>query len=500
MALTINTNVAALNAQRNLGTTQGTLNTSLQRLSSGLRINSAKDDAAGLAISQRMTSQIRGLNQAARNANDAISLAQTAEGALQESGNILQRMRELAIQSANDTNSSSDRANLQKEVAQLKSELNRIAEQTSFNGQKILDGTFNAAKFHVGAFADESISVSVGNASATAMGAHSVNGAANIGITETVAGAVAALATPQEALTINGPDGSSGVTYAAGQSAQTLAANVNGVSGVTGVKASAETSATLVAGAQLTNGDLVTFEIGTYDDGTTAVGTAQPISVTITDKTDLTELAAAINEKSSSTLVTAELSGDLTTITLKNSSGYSIGVGDVTNGGTAASAAIFDVTADGATTSLGDTDLDVGDSLMVGGQISYSASTAFSVTSDLSEVLGATAATSSLNKVSDIDISTQAGSNDALNVVDEALAFIASTRADLGAVQNRFESTIANLQSVSENVSAARARIMDADFAAETANMTRAQVMQQAGVAMLAQANQLPQAALSLLQ
>ena len=153
MALTVNTNIAALNAQRNLGTTQGTLNTSLQRLSSGLRINSAKDDAAGLAISNRMTAQIRGLNQAARNANDAISLAQTAEGALQESGNILQRIRELAIQSANDTNSASDRVNLQKEVSQLQAELGRIANETSFNGKKILDGSFTAAKFHVGAYA-----------------------------------------------------------------------------------------------------------------------------------------------------------------------------------------------------------------------------------------------------------------------------------------------------------------------------------------------------------
>jgi flagellin len=172
MALSINTNVPSLTAQRNLSKSQGTLNTSLQRLSSGLRVNSAKDDAAGLAISDRMTSQIRGLNQAARNANDGISLAQTAEGALQESTNLLQRMRELAIQSANDTNSASDRQSLQDEVMQIQAEINRIAETTSFNGRNLLDGSFGVAKFHVGAEANQTINVTTGDARGTKLGSY----------------------------------------------------------------------------------------------------------------------------------------------------------------------------------------------------------------------------------------------------------------------------------------------------------------------------------------
>ena len=498
MAMTINTNIASLNAQRNLGKTQGMLNQSLQRLSSGLRINSAKDDAAGLAIADRMTVQIRGLNQAARNANDGISLSQTAEGALQESGNILQRIRELAVQSANDTNSNSDRANLQKEVAQLQSELNRIASQTSFNGQKILDGTFAAAKFHVGAFADESISVSIGSASATTMGAQQGTGVANVDFAATAD--VSALDAATETITVNGPDGAKDVTYTAGDSAFAYAANVNAVTGDTGVTASAKTTATLTAGVAGT----ISLTLGSYTSGTTAVGTATTISGVVSDTADLTELAKAINEKSASTLISAELSSDLSTITLKQDKGYSIGIDNATDCDGAVDANVLTVgyttVAGAATTALADIVANTSNAIMVGGQIDYSASAAFNVSSSGTAVLGAATLASDLSSVADIDISTQSGSNSALSVVDEALSFISSNRADLGAIQNRFESTIANLQSVSENVSAARARIMDADFAAETANLTKAQVMQQAGVAMLAQANMLPQTVLALLQ
>jgi len=498
MAMTINTNIAALNAQRNLGRTQGALNQALQRLSSGLRINSAKDDAAGLAISDRMTVQIRGLNQAARNANDGISLAQTAEGALQESGNILQRIRELAVQSANDTNSSSDRANLQKEVAQLQSELNRISSQTSFNGQKILDGTFAAAKFHVGAFANESISISIGNASANTMGAEQAVGVANIDFAATAD--VSALDAATETVRINGPDGAKDVTYTQGDSAFAFATNVNAVTGDTGITASAETTATLTAGVTGT----VSLTLGAYTSGTTEVGTPTTISGVVSDTGDLTELAKAINEKSASTLISAELSDDLSTITLRQDQGYSIGIDDATDSDGAIDAGVLTVgyttVAGAATTDLTDAADDTSNAIMVGGQINYTASAAFNVSSSGTAVLGAATLASDLESVADIDVSTQSGSNAALSVVDEALSFITTIRADLGAVQNRFESTIANLQSVSENVAAAKARIVDADFAAETANLTKAQVMQQAGVAMLAQANMLPQTVLSLLQ
>jgi len=500
MAMSINTNIAALNAQRNLGKTQGTLNQSLARLSSGLRINSAKDDAAGLAVSTRMTSQIRGLNQAVRNANDGISLAQTAEGAMQESGNILQRMRELAVQSANDTNTSSDRTNIQKEVIQLKDELTRIAEQTSFNGQKILDGTFTAAKFQVGAFADEAISITVGNASATAMGAYTGNSLLNIGAltadTDTDVNGVVA-----DTVTVSGSKGSTEVSYLISESAAEIAARINNVTGDTGVTASAKTTIDIQLAAEAGIGESVSFVLSSVDGSGTAQGTAKTISYTVTSTTDYSGLRDAINAESASTGVVASLNTTAGSLTLTNSDGHNILITDVAAG--TAGDEVLEVGATATTFASSATLENVTgaetDTICVGGQVSMSSSNSFAVTGVVATFAGADI-NASLSSVADVDVSTQTGANSALNVIDEALAFISSTRADLGAVQNRFESTIANLQSVSENVAAARSRIMDADFAAETAELTKAQVLQQAGVAMLAQANMLPQAVLSLLQ
>lgn len=298
MALTINTNVASLNAQRNLGVSQSNLAKSMQRLSSGLRINSAKDDAAGLAISDRMTAQIRGLNQAARNANDGISLAQTAEGALQETTNILQRMRELAVQGANDTNDDSDRASIKAEIDQLVDELDRIATSTKFNGRAVLDGTLADATFQVGANsgADQKISFSIASAKAA---------------------------------------------------------------------------------------DLVGTKMADADSDPDTPDVAVPTS----------------------------------------------GVGK-----------------------------------------------------------------------DHVKVATNADAQTAIQNIDGALAAVDSIRGGLGAVQNRFESTIANLNNSAENISAARSRILDADIAQETSAMTKSNILQQAGVAILAQANQAPQLALSLLQ
>jgi flagellin len=481
------------------------LDRSLARLSSGLRINSAKDDAAGLAISNRMTSQIRGLNQAARNANDGISLAQTAEGALQESNNILQRMRELAVQSANDSNSSSDRAAIQKEVAQLQSELNRIADQTTFNSKNLLDGTFAAQKFHVGSQADETISISIGSARATSMGAQQINGTD----TKDHVGAITlppdALATATttingvfgDALTIAGPLGIATATISANMSAAEIASAINGEEGSTGVSASASNSVVIDAVATGT----ISFTLTSEQSGS-VIGSAGTISAVVTASNDLAALRDAINAESSKTGISATLSTSGAAITLTNSDGSDIVVEGVSNNDALDTAAVLSV---GAVV-LSDTDTtgDLGvvtDSVLFGGKVEFSATTAFSVSGDTTlDVLAAASTSSTLSQVAEINVSTQSGSNDALSVIDEALSFISSTRADLGAMQNRFESTIANLQSVSENVAAARSRIMDADFAAETAEMTKAQVLQQAGVAMLAQANMLPQAVLSLLQ
>ena len=377
MPMSINTNVVSLNAQRNLSSSQASLATSMQRLSSGLRVNSAKDDAAGLAIAERMNAQVRGLNVAARNANDGVSLAQTAEGALGKVGEMIQRMRELAVQSSNATNTSADRAALQQEVSELKSEIDRVANGTSFNGPKLLDGSFSAAKFQVGADAGESITVSsITNATLAGMGvvnrASTQNSTAITDLTATALGD----------LTVNGTD--IGVLAAAGTTQERTAQVVDAINRIS-----------------------TTTNVGAYYDAT--------------------------NNK-----IVLTSSGN---ITLTGAAGAKVGF----------------VAADSAT------------------------------------------AAASANMAS-LDVSSYGGAQLAIQQADAALTQVNSARAKLGAVQSRFENAVANIQIAAENTTAARSRIMDTDFAVETANLTRSQILQQAGNAMLAQANQLPQSVLSLLR
>ncbi len=377
MPSVINTNIASLNTQRNLSASQMSLNTSIQRLSTGLRVNSAKDDAAGLAIAERMSSQVRGLNVAARNANDGVSLAQTAEGSLGKIGDMVQRMRELAVQSSNATNSTTDRTALQSEVAQLKQEIDRVASSANFNGTKLLDGSFTAAKFQVGADAGESITVaSITNAQLAGMGvvnrAATQSSTAITDLTATVAGN----------LTVNGTD--IGVLAAAGTTQERQAQVVDAINRIS-----------------------TTTGVGAFFDAANNV-------IALTSSA---------------------------TITLTGAAGAKVGF----------------VAADSAT------------------------------------------AAASANMAS-LDISSYGGAQLAIQQADAALGQINTARATLGAVQSRFENTIANIQIKSENTEAARSRIMDTDFASETATMTRAQILQQAGNAMLSQANQLPQQVLSLLR
>lgn len=491
MPQVINTNISSLNAQRQLNRSQMTLQTSMERLSSGLRINSAKDDAAGLAISDRMTAQIRGLNQAVRNANDGISLAQVAEGALQESTNILQRMRELAVQSANDSNSASDRVNLQKEVNQLQAELNRIANTTTFNGKKLLDGTFSGQEFQVGAFANQSIQVTVGSAKATDMGANTLSNDDVAGaITEAVAGAANNVA--GGTLTINGYLGTGvDVTVGAGDTARAIAEGINAVTDQTGVSARAVTYAKI--------DNVSATGIYSLDLNGQNTASAVTISASITDTGDLTELANAINGVSGKTGVTAELSSDKSYITLKNAEGYDIHVANSTG-----SAGDFDLTGlqeDGETEVGNAATLTAagGDNATVGGNVIFESAKSFSIDSTDTALFAAETG-SSLSDVGSVDIGSQKGALDTLAVLDGALAFIADTRADLGAIQNRFSSTISNLENVSQNISAARSRVQDADFAKETSELSRSQILQQAGTAMLAQANASTQTVLSLLR
>ena len=504
MAATINTNVASLTAQRNLGVSQGSLNTSIQRLSSGLRINSAKDDAAGMAISERFTSQIRGMNQAVRNANDGISLAQTAEGAMKAAGDMLQRVRELAVQSANASNSASDRQALQQEVNQLVAELDRVAQTTEFNGGKLLDGSFGTQQFQVGANANQTIVAATANLRTSVYGNNQVSGtnAAGVSPTGTLAAgaAFAANGVGAGAITINGALGSAAVNVVANEHANKTAESINLQTQYTGVTATARTEVELKFGA--TGAYAITLESDNKADPKTISFAVEGTGVTGSEA--LSKAVQAINEQSSKTGVVASLNKDASGIVLTNATGNTVAVGKTA----AANAGQITVTkqvgkGDGSVTTAGTSQAlaaatgaaEVG----VAGYITLDSDKSFSAVSTTT-VLGSTTFNSALKKVSDLDITDFGKASHSLKTVDSALSYIAGERAKLGALQSRFETSIAALQVTSENMSASRGRILDADFAAETANLSRTQILQQAGTAMVAQANQLPQGVLALLR
>ena len=478
MAANINTNVQSLNAQRNLGISQNALSQSMQRLSSGLRINSAKDDAAGLAISERFSTQIRGLTVAARNANDGISLAQTAEGAMASVTNNLQRMRELAVQSSNATNSSSDRAALQAEVSQLSQEIDRVATQTDFNGTKLLDGSFSAQAFQVGANAGQTITIdSIASARTSTLGKfNGVNVSNN---------AVATPSNTPAAMTVTFTGGSLGTVNLGNVANDAKAiANALNASGIAGMSASADPAVatgtqTALSGTEASealsftlNGTNISFTSGTTQSG------AQDA------------LLAAVNAQSANTGVVATNTGS--GIKLTAADGRNIEAGALTGATTWTAGELGLGGVLGATTA-GTVDINYQSP-------SGNAATAVTVAVAGGFTTGSQSIASTGTAISAIDISTVTGANTALTAIDAALTQINSSRAALGAIQNRFSSTIDNLQTNSENLSASRSRIIDADFAAETANLSRAQILQQAGTAMVAQANQLPQGVLSLLR
>ncbi len=485
MAQTINTNISSLTAQRNSSKVQDQLSTSMARLSSGLRINSAKDDAAGLAISERMTTQIRGLNQAARNANDAISLSQTAEGALGSVGDNLQRIRELAVQAANATNSASDRAALQAEASQLISEVHRVGTQTEFNGIKLLDGSFKAQTFQVGANAGQTISLdSIVDARTSSLGSHTLvaDGTVTGNVVTAASGAPTNGVAAETDLTVTTSAGTtSAISYAANAGADAVAAAINSAASSLGVSATASNS-TSISG--LSNAGNITFSLN---------GAA--IAVNVADKNDLSNLVSAINGVSGTTGVTATFSSSSAknAITLTTTDGRNIALQDYSNDAGATESIDF-----GGTTLTEGTAV----SAVQTGTVSMTSTKgAISTANANADVFaGAGVNNSSFASLAAVDLSTAAGASSALAVVDASLNQINSGRADLGAYQNRFTSTISSLQTTSENLTASRSRIQDADFAAETASLSRAQVLQQAATAMVAQANQLPQQVLQLLK
>ena len=618
----INSNISSLTAQRNLNTSQNALNTSLQRLSSGLRINSAKDDAAGLAISERFTSQIRGLNQAIRNANDGVSLAQTAEGALGANSGSLQRIRELAIQSANSTNSASDRKALNNEAAQLLAEVQRVGETTQFNGQNILDGTFSSAQFQVGANANQTISFGIAGATTSLLGAYQVtSGAVNgdaldgtnltvngiqIGASSaTAAAGVSASSATAKATAINAKTSETGVTATAttrltgvapvfgdGLSSGDLVINgisigavsgaattaaqgsnaataINAASTQTGVTATADAStgaltltasdgrdialtlgitangdnatkiynavgldvsaggnpgagnqtqdlviaaagefiAAAPAAGDIAEGDIVTIDSIVYEFTTetqaqvTAGNNPNNIAVTLTATDNAaaigTALTAAINAQHTAGNSTISATGTTTVVLTQNQLGTA-GDQAITYAETFALGATAIV--EGVVAANGATDAADGNGVTTKGTLTLSSAEDFTLSGSNLDDLNLATASASLALLSSVDISTVAGSNAAISILDGALSQVSTIRSGLGAIQNRFDSTIANLSTTAENLSAARSRIQDADFAAETAALTRAQILQQAGTSILAQANQLPQNVLSLLQ
>lgn len=485
MGLFVNTNTAALNARRNLNNTTRSNAQSFQRLSSGLRINSAKDDAAGLAISERMTSQIRGINQAVRNSGDGVSLAQTAEGALQETTNILQRMRELSVQSANDTNRSEDRSSIQAEMDQLTGELDRIAEKTTFNNQTILDGSFSGAKFHVGANANETLTVNVKDARAGSLGRMARYEAAEVGATA-IDGANALSFRSSDDSYYNVRDTSttddSVSSTLSATSAISKAAAINDSTEFHGVRATATATVAdmgAISAANFTPTDNMVINNETVIGISTQVDDADGSLVdAINALTDKTGVVASI-DSDNSLLLTAE-DGRNIDVAINGAGGPGIAPGGarVYRGGlTLQSEDNIEIgAADGAPGGATQTNL-LGDH--AGGALN----------------LG----TNTQNAVDTIDVSTREGSNRGIEILDVALKQVAESRSGLGAVQNRMEATVRNLEVASENLSASRSRIQDADFAEETAKFSKNQIMQQAGVSILAQANGAPNIALSLL-
>nr|WP_246120780.1 flagellin [Luteimonas granuli] len=544
----INTNTIALNAQRNLATNSASLSTTIQRLSSGLRINSAKDDAAGLAISQRFTTQIRGMDQAARNANDGISLAQTAEGALGEIGNNLQRIRELAVQSRNATNSDSDRAALNAEVGQLKSEIQRVAEQTSFNGRQLLDGSFMNQAFQVGANQGQVINIAqIANANMSELGSWTsvATSAAASGVAATGTGATPG--TPGTPASSDYDPGSAAVATTSGASGawtdavsgadgQNFTLTVGGVeilnvtqaSGTTETIDAARIDAALGTSSAALTAAGITFT-GTADAGTLTFSKADGTALVIDQTGDFGTAGSFAN---AATFVASHsgtpavpptgtpavpatpgtpgtfgaLVGDALTI-----NGTNIEVAASGSASERASALVTAINNQSGTTKV--------TASLVNGNLRLESSSGDIViagsSSDLTALTGLTAGTTAGGALAGstayavgsaqvgfaaLDITSTEGADNAILAMDAALDAVNSSRADLGAIQNRFSSVVANLQTTSENLTASRSRIMDTDFAKETAELSRTQILQQAGTAMLAQANQIPQNVLSLLR
>ena len=481
MALTVNTNQASLNVQKNLTNASNALQTSMQRLSSGLRINSAKDDAAGLQISNRLTSQINGLQTAIKNAGDGISIAQTAEGAMQESTNILQKMRTLALASANGSPSADDRKTNNSEYAALTPELSRIATTTTFGGRKILDGSFGTTAFQVGANANETINMSLGDVSANNIGSQQL---------KSVAIAPNATGVGAGAIAVTGGGQTATVNIVAGQSAKTTAAQLNGAVG--GLSATASTEGRFGVNTAAITGALPGTANFSIQVGS---GTA----VNLVGVTDTAGLADQLKSNAAKLGISVNFNATTNNLEIKSDTGENI----IFAGADASAQAGITVAAKDGAGTYGAGVAATAAALQVTGAVSLNSTNSYSMNGAGATglfVAAGTTVSSTKTVVSNTDVTTAANAQNAVDVITQAIANIDSQRADLGAVQNRFDSTVANLRSISDNSTAARGVVQDVDFASETAQLTKQQTLQQASTAILSQANQLPNAVLKLLQ
>ncbi len=521
MALTINTNVASIRSNRAIEATQRELSRAVQRISSGIKLNSAKDDPAGLATADRLAVQIRGISMAIRNANDGITLARTAEGALQEVTSILQRIQELAVQASNPSNSVSTRASLQGEVAQLNGEITRIAEETEFNGKKLLSGDVVSANFQIGTRPEQTIKLSIAAAGSSNLGNYAVttNNTSERSISAARIGGFQGEAPgnfmENQLLTIRGFNSNLAAPIISLESEETafsIVTKINAVEDQTGVLASAETEATLseIYDAGEAGTQNISFRLyGTNAKKGADISTASLITAGITDSNEagLRPLITAINAEENNTGITATFVSD-NTIKLTNTNGANISIEAFANTALPGEGDKLLVTGAENTTQVTLIEGSDEDSVTIGGVITLNSPKPFSVSTDktaeegslFSNETSGEAQASRFSALVSIDISSIEGAAAAIRISSSALEQVTALRGDLGSIQNRFESTISNLESIRENTETSRSQIIDTDFAEEVSRFTRAQILQQAGIAILAQANAAPFAVLELLR
>ncbi|MDH0648270.1 flagellin [Pseudomonas sp. GD03858] len=471
MALTVNTNIASVTTQVNLNKASNAQATSMQRLSSGLRINSAKDDAAGLQIANRLTSQINGLGQAVKNANDGISIAQTAEGAMQASTDILQKMRTLALSSATGSLSPDDRKSNNDEYQALTAELNRISATTTFGGQKLLDGSYGTKAIQVGANANETINLSLENVAANNIGSQQIKSQSITPGTGVAAGS----------FTVTGNGQTATVNVALADSAKTIAKNMNGVIG--GLTATASTEAEFkVLGAAA--GAPVDFDMTVGGQTVKFVGVTDTANLADQLKSNAAKLGISVNYDQSKG-----------TLSVKSDSGENLSFDNTANG-----AGVTIATKNGSGTY--GTAQALADDLIATGSVNLDSAKGYALNgAGITGLFSATAAaTSAKTTIANTDVTDATKAQDALAVIDKAIGSIDSVRSGLGATQNRLTTTVDNLQNIQKNSTAARSTVQDVDFASETAELTKQQTLQQASTAILSQANQLPSSVLKLLQ